>query len=1197
MYLKSLRLRGFKSFAQNTEINFSPGLNVIVGPNGCGKSNITEALRWVLGETNVRNIRAEKQEDVIFKGSDSNQPVNVALVETVLDNNSHRLDLPFKEVAIARKLFRSGDSEYYINRTKARLKDITDLFRGTGLGKSGYSVIRQGELETLITAQGYQRRLLVEEALGIIQYRHDKQQVSKKLTQVDIDLLRMQDLLKEVAAQAENLSNKAAKAEQYLQWQSRWLAIKHILLESDLGNCYRQLNANKEKQNHIASEIVRLTNEQQGHVSALSAQEQILAEQRTEIEQSKKEYVTLEQELTTCRQTSLNSQNIIQDHGARIKNISAAISQQENEIQKLHQTVMELDQDTQNNQKNREHLQSLINTWSQELQQDNQKIRSIQEGLSQLDNTYQDLRQQHQKIFDDLEQEKKTLQNLEYKVSFSEQEIKMYSAKQLAVLKQANDEKAKLKVLQSELQEKNSAYTRLQAKLHRRQQLLQQWRQLLQTLEVDLAEKKLQLQHIQDNLDSYTDYAMGTKNLLILHKKGDLDLEGFIGVLGDLISVPPGLEKAIESAGGGNLGNIVLSSSQAARYCIKIAKEQALGKVTLLPLDNLKPVHRFVAADAWADRYGVLGIAMDLLSFPAYIETAVAYVFANVLVVKELKRALSLFKQLKNTAKIVTLDGELIYPGGAVTGGRFKRERTGVIQKKAALTQQQQQIEIVQIRKQKLALQISSVNAFLERQMPVQSQLQNQISQLHSQIQLSSQLLAHINNEQSGYLEMLQKAQACQKQIQSELPLRKDNLYHLNLELLQSTDKIKEYELSIDKQKQLLKDKQTQTEVLQEKVALYSQRLLQETGDWDKKQANVLRLAELKENYTKFLQSAKQDRQRLENDISDHEHKLRNLQLKEQKLLQSIVNKGNQIQEKQAYISNLTGRKQQTESLLNNTKETISQAQEQLRHYELQQAKLELSLSALINDDVQTSDEQSLLKAVLASAEAQKLRVEQKRLAEQISNLGNIDVDAITEYEEIQERLDFLQKQYTDLINSQQSLKELLADTDRILYSDFNKLFNQVRHSFQQTFATMFPGGQADLYLESSDKDDLQAGVEIRVKLPGKKEQGLNLLSGGEKALTCLTFIFALLSLKPIPFCVFDEVDSSLDNHNLLKFSNFLKKLAVDTQLIVITHRSDTMAVADKIYGVTMAKKGVSSLVILNLNDYKQKFHSERIDK
>ena len=206
-------------------------------------------------------------------------------------------------------------------------------------------------------------------------------------------------------------------------------------------------------------------------------------------------------------------------------------------------------------------------------------------------------------------------------------------------------------------------------------------------------------------------------------------------------------------------------------------------------------------------------------------------------------------------------------------------------------------------------------------------------------------------------------------------------------------------------------------------------------------------------------------------------------------------------------------------------------------------------------------------------------------------------MDAITEYEEIQERLDFLQKQYTDLINSQQSLKELLADTDRILYSDFNKLFNQVRHSFQQTFATMFPGGQADLYLESSDKDDLQAGVEIRVKLPGKKEQGLNLLSGGEKALTCLTFIFALLSLKPIPFCVFDEVDSSLDNHNLLKFSNFLKKLAVDTQLIVITHRSDTMAVADKIYGVTMAKKGVSSLVILNLNDYKQKFHSERIDK
>jgi chromosome segregation protein len=1190
VYLKRIEIKGFKSFADNTELILQPGINVIVGPNGCGKSNIVDAVRWCLGESNIRHLRGQKGEDVIFNGTDNKRALGMALVELSIENGDGILPLDYDEVNISRKLFRSGESEFYINKSRVRMKDIYGLFTGTGLGRKGYSIVGQGELEQVLNGQGLDRRFILEEASGIIKYRQQRDEVKNRLLNTKQDLNRLRDILVELKQRRDDLEIKSDKARKHIKLQEEKQELEENILKFEIckvnGDLFKKNELVREKQ----QEMDRVQGQLYEQEQQISLEENRLLQNRDIINAGKDEKHDLERRIADWNNEARLREERIRNYLERL----AAAAEEEKKyrlmLEKLKEELLSRSEDYRKQKCQLEDLKNGLEKINLQLKQLERKMEESQRFFEMKKVAVFERMQEESKINNQLlqtdAQERKLREKkerlhllsgeLKAKISQKEELLHNLSKEKQLFEKEIPELQKQLKELEEEKQESErmakaraAEYTRLnEAEFKMNKQLLV----------IDDMDRKLE------------GYSWGVKSVLEASARGEL--RGIKGLVGEVIDVPGGLETAIEVALGRKLENIIVSSSENARDAIEYLKGSKRGRVTFLPLDILlsNPVPLEVKR-ALQHLDGVLGLAADLIKYGPDYGQAMNYLMGRVVLVKDMNTGIKLFKSIKYPLQIVSLEGELISVSGAMTGGSRERVRETPLQRKKERRNLQEQLAGV---KKKLELnkaqgeKIAGILEIIQQKIDViQKKLIEQQFRFEVVRQEAGQLIQDIelagrdwqnNIDELAGLELSYGKLLLEREA---LENNKENIHGLSESEAEELEKWKEtigtnkrdYQVHIERQKS------------------YQEQLESKLREIENIEKNIEQFRQVENSYQKSRMEASELQERLSGLIQKESDKIEESKeiIKQEKI------KLNQIKEN--LLSRQKEGKECQESINNLRREILPlrqvliQIEGSSRNAEINIARLETELSVLRHKwkiEVQKPEPESANEQPPFSlTQVRGFRQQTEVLALQLEELGPVDPESLSEFEAVHERYQFIHQQYEDLLRAQDSLNQLLQQTEKIMAEQFNDFILLAQKSFSYTFQDIFGGGEASLRIEAG-KESLEAGIEIEVKLPGKKTQALNLLSGGERALTCIAFIFALLGLKPAPFCILDEIDASLDETNLIRFGNFIKKMAEKMQYIIISHRQSTIERAENIYGVTMPEKGVSRVLTLNISELEE---------
>ena len=1183
MHLKRLEIKGFKSFADHTEIHLDPGMNIIVGPNGCGKSNVVDAIRWVLGEPNIRQLRGQKNEDIIFNGSDEKRPLGMAMVEITIDNNKQVLALDYNEVTLGRKYYRSGESEFFINRSPVRLKDINHLFTGTGMGKQGYSIIGQGELETVLKGQPFDRRLMLEEASGVIKYRQQRDEVQRRIDKTAADLLRVKDILFELNTRREELQIKARKARQYLELQESFQSLEKTLLASQNRQMRQQIQAREAEIQNISREIEQTKKQIMALSSQLHKEQERREQLRIQAGELRDKKYSLEREIqrlqSDCRlgeeriynfqQRQQSGQKDLEKYSQMLEQINTELAGQDQELQEQEQEYQQMQLDQAQQQQELEELQTALQQAHSRLEQS--KIEAFERVQAETD--------LHNQIIDEeklIKQDTEKKERLAIRVDSSREEI--------------HSQKQQLSQLQSSLYRLNTAIKQAEEQLQASSQEREALINRQQALEQQRSQKARELMNTENRLlnllemdKNYSGYSDGVK--AIMKASENKKLPGIHGVIGELIEVPGGMETAIDTAAGRALENIVVERAAQAQEAIDYLKSSRAGRVTFLPLDILK-VHILSSAlvERLSSYQGVLGVASRLVSCDPRYEKAVEYLLGRILIVEGMDTALHVFRQEKIGMRIVTLEGELLNASGAMTGGIQQKRRSTPLQRRAEAKRIR---ELIRRSKQELAAGGKDLQDLEQRLKELDSQLEQQKQALIEQTfqrDMTEQESNNLQKKLSRYSQELENdlwEMAAIDQRLQESETRKQELQKQHEEYQQNNQGFSE---AMEALRFRINEDVHQVELLQERLMS-----LQDT-----RQRKARELEKRKENRQQFVQL----QQSYQNSISEIQHSLQSLAEETEKQLQSLERDRQLVQTRRQEQTDALSMMATTEadekesiSTIDSLSRELEPLQQSLAGREAVQHQQQMRLVRLESEmdnltqrwaEKYADAEAEQWERDLNPAQLRRSRSELDKLRRQMEELGSVDVDSIEEYRQVQERYDFLVQQSTDLEKARESLEELLQKTEATMNRDFQQFLVLADESFQQTFMEIFGGGEAQLSLQQ-EEDPFTAGVEIMVKMPGKKAQSLNLLSGGERALTCIAFIFALLRLRPAPFCLLDEIDAALDQTNLVRFANYIKNMAESTQFIVITHRQATIEAGKKIYGVTMPQNGVSAVLSLTL--------------
>lgn len=1183
MYLKRMDIKGFKSFADNTEIILYPGINIVVGPNGCGKSNVVDAIRWVLGEANIRHLRGQKSEDVIFNGSDRKRALGMASVEMTLDNRDHLLPLDFSEVTLGRKIYRNGESEFHLNKTRVRMKDIVDLFTGTGLGKKGYSIISQGELEQVLNGQPLDRRLILEEAAGIIKYRQQRDEVRKRLSNTASDLVRLNDIMEELRQRKDELFRKAEKARSFLtvsgecrELEKRVLFYELFKSDKDLGQKKSLLLVKQQEHKHLTEQLAALEIELSRQETARDAQQSLSI-------QMKDKKHALESALGSCQGDIRLSEERINNHRERV---NLAINDEQKYSALLENIGRDLESCRRDGEAEREKYLQKLRAW-EELQLE---VQQMQEDLGDYYNNFEAKKAE---VFDKIKQETEVKNQLGQKSEHLKKsrerkerlnihsgdladKIKNHRQNHSDLEKEKKDLELDIKRTESllgELDEQKKTKTRLW------QEVEAQYKELTQkSIKVDNS-----LLSIQDMHKRMVGYSPAVKTVLNSAKQGNL--AGVLGLMGEIIDVPQGMELAVDIAAGSGLQNIVVDKVGNAQAAIDFLKKQGQGRVTFLPLDILKvsQVPDAVLRDV-SKMEGVLGIASKLVQYEKSFAKAVEYLLGRVLLVQDLDKGINVFKHLNYPLRIVSLEGELINVSGAMSGGSLNNSGSSPLQRRGEekkLLKLQEENNAARDCNRAAAKGLTAELEDLERE------LNNRRDILHEQQfrheMLSKQLsalekdLGAWRQEREDYLQQLARLNEEESELEeaiANLQSEQDRMQHLGAAAAAELEKLKDsIELG-----------QRDFEVHKERLASYSDQLAMKKNELDNIDKNISQFEQVKNSYLESQRQAVELRERLHKEISSELLKIErskseidNLQQELRQVLQEIdqVNIAEEL-----HRNNID----KLRADMVPARQALLQLENYIRNIEVSLARLEAESDAIrskwqekFGDLAEVADQE-----IASTAEIRDLRNRIIELQHQLETIGPVDIEAIQEYDEISRRSAFMQQQYDDLSEARESLDALLKETEKIMLKDFSSFMLLASESFRKTFTEIFGGGEAWLKLET-EGDRLEAGINIEVKMPGKKNQSLNLLSGGERALTCIAFIFALLRLRPAPFCLLDEIDASLDETNLVRFTNFVKSMAANIQFIIITHRQATIEAGENIYGVTMPEEGISSVFSINM--------------
>ena len=1179
MQLKKIEIQGFKSFADKTEIVFLDGVTTIVGPNGSGKSNISDAIKWVLGEQSVKTLRGSKMEDIIFAGTEARKKLGFAEVSMYLDNSDGSLPVDYLEVVVTRRVFRTGESAYLINGLECRLKDVQELFMDTGVGRDGYSIISQGKVDEILSSKSEERRHIFEEASGIVKYRVRKEEATKKLESTAISLNRVSDVLHEIEGLIEPLAIKAETAKKYLELRDN---LKNIDIKIFVSNVEKSNNDLKKIEEEISS-ILESVKVGEDETSKLEATKQELKARLEEvilkIEETQEKYFKSENENEKLNSDiEVKNTNISHLEG-NIVRLNAEITDDMEKISLLKEEIVTRNEKKISMTENRKKFENELSDKQSEL---DILLKSLDEKGSQIENVKNNIEESNEKVYEikiensslesKLESNNIQLQNMEKlneKNILSKDSAKAYVDDiyvELSSKKSKQDEiKNNINIILSKKQECENVLNSEQNKTD-----------VLKEEIMTLSSKLTYLKNLEQENEGYQ---KSVKDALEYSK--NQNMSSVYGSLASLITTNENYEYAIEIALAGFMQNVICDKEDDAKKIIEYLKENSLGRVTFLPLQSIKKVKENI--DSSIKRLdGVVGYAIELVNYDEKYKDAINLALYNILVVDTLENAIKISNKTKNSLKIVTLSGELIGQTGSITGGKNKVKSLGLIGRREKIDS----LESLLRRKKEKIDEIEKQNEILRQNLNVIVNELNSIKEEEEKINIDAATFEEKYQnakKEIQKLEEIKNQNITKKEENEDLNIAIKNNNELEKSLTTEIEKLQE---QVDEYTRFNKEKQTRIDYLSEDVV----NLKISLSSFDESVASIEEMEEkINQDINNFkLSISKKEEQKNESENQIKISREEILKIKEKMI--ELVDFKNEFEQILADF-----KKNKEEIILKENEldkkivdgiKTTERIRESLAKAESKKTRVDIEKENLKNkmwDDYQlTLTSAEKIYETLPKEENINIYKEADIIRKKISALGEVSISSIEEYQETKTRFDFISSQKIDLEETKIKLENLIENMTGIMKQQFSKQFKLIRENFNETFKELFGGGKADLIL-SDESNILESGIEIEVQPPGKKLQNMMLLSGGERALTATALLFAILKIKTPPFCILDEIEAALDDVNVHRFAEYIRKYSKSTQFIVITHRKGTMEVATCTYGVTMQEYGISKIVSMKM--------------
>ena len=1187
LYLKRLDIQGFKSFADKTSLDFNSGVTSVVGPNGSGKSNIADAIRWVLGEQSIKTLRGSRMEDVIFAGTEHRKPLGFAEVSITIDNSESTLPIEFGEVTVTRRIFRSGESEYLINKTLCRLKDITELFLDTGIGRDGYSVIGQGRIDEILSSRSEDRRGIFEEASGIMKYKVRKQEAEKKLELTKQNLNRINDVLTELEAQLAPLKEQSEAARRYLDLRE---SLKELEVNVYLGSMekseeklreleeqYKNVKENVEAENRKLEEITSSNKEKTDYLKSIDER----------LGAAREHFYTLDGSIEHCAsEIKLNNEKIVnlrQNAGrldSEIESCRAKLSELEKEdsvkLDKLKYLEKQLNDYTSRLSAYEKQMEDLLKT----LDESEKHIELLKSGIMDKMDAQSDKKIQLGNVathMENIQKRQKSIDNEVYQQVIENDQEKLKKEDLSESIRHTSEQLQKSKKKRQELTDERAESDKLIEGMRTRQSKLKS--------EIQFKASRVKtLREMEQNLEGYN---RSVREVLRACRDSQALGGGIHGALAQLIKVEQKYEAAIEMTLGGALQNIVTENEEAAKKAIEYLKKNKAGRATFLPISSVNgksfdgPLASRISACE-----GFCGIASELVAFDPVYSGIIASLLGKVAVVDNLDNGIKMARAFGYSFRIVTLEGDILSKGGSMSGGSLENRGPGILSRNREITELDKELQALKLSEAGLDKDINLLAEDI-------AQIDKELADTENDIKNSELLKIRDESHLAQVEENIKRITARTDMLKQEKEQLERQLNDISREKEKYQQELEKIEHEIDEAKKTVseyqekhKEDQSARDALHADIMNYKISVNSIKESMDSVRETSARLASEKESIAKSVAAKSGEKDKCLEEIKHLEDVNQGLSLTIKKNEEEKAGKTFELDKLAEERKVLEEDLYDIVNKINDANKNILLLQEEYSRVEVKKAKLESEMDALKDRmwneyELTYSGALQLKKDIGGFSQAQKKIIE---LRNSIKELGAVNVASIDEYVKAKERFEFMSGQKDDMEQAGEKLQKIVREMTAIMKKQFMEQFRLINENFNMVFRELFNGGRANLLL-SDEENVLESGIEIEVQPPGKKLQNMMLLSGGERAFTAIALLFSILRLKPSPFCVLDEIEAALDDANVYRFSEYLRRYSGKTQFIVVTHRKGTMEGSDMLYGVTMQEHGVSKVVSLKMGD------------
>jgi len=1174
-------MQGFKSFADKTVLEFMPGITTVIGPNGSGKSNISDAIRWVLGEQSMKSLRGAKSEDVIFAGTQNRKSLGFAEASLIFDNSDSRLPVEYNEVVVTRKLYRSGESGYYINKTPCRLKDVLELFMDTGIGKDGYSIIGQGKIDEILSNKSEDRRHIFEEAAGVVKYRVRKAESEKKLEQTKLNLLRINDILAEIESNIEPLKAQSEKAKKYLD-------LREELKSIEIGLFIYNINSYKEKLEKIVEDEEILKNDNNEATTKL---ENITALK----EQLKQEIDAITNQIESMQNIGFESEKEIERINSeinvskeRISNNKENFNRFDKEIEEIKLRNASLEEEKTSKLEKKNNLFTNKERFQKELDEKEKELEELTKKLSDKELEIEEKKKQVEHNTDLKYEKTAAISTIEANLENIEKRSKQIASEIDLGISELDSTRLTKEEIAKEFYEieskRNEAAKQLDSIISKKEEAenkVKKYDNEINNLSSEYRIKESRLKFLQETEREKEGYVKSVKSLLLGCDQDANLRKGMHGVLANIIHSPKEYETAIEMSLGAALQNIVTETEQDAKKMVEYLRTNNLGRASFLPIASVKgnKLEKYNSKGI----NGIIGIATDLVKFDKKYEQIVFSLLGKTVVVEDMDTAIELAKQNKYSFRIVTVKGDLINPSGAITGGSVAPKTVNILGRA-------REIESLEKELKKLKEKIEKLEKEKQDYLDSSEDVLEEITALEKNLQDIDIVYATDKQKIISVEENIAKVQARLEKLKSEKEeLKNQKLENLankekeEQEIKELTDKNAELNSVIEQFANLNKDNQRYIDDLNMDVT----NLKISVSSFDESESSIDEMVErinqdINNNNLSVENKLKQ-KEEITTDNLNLENKIKELEEQIEEINKKVENSSSEVASLKENRVSKNEELSKAETDFTAQIEVLDGLKEQLLKIDVKKTKIEQDIEIVVN---KLWEEYELTPNNVENyTKPENIQETTKRvnsLRNKIKDLGSINIDAIEEYTQTKQRYDFMCEQRLDLEDGMTKLKKVIQDMTNIMKDQFAKQFEIINKNFGEVFKELFGGGKAELTL-TDPENILECGIDINVQPPGKKLQNMTLLSGGEKAFTAIALLFAILKINPSPFCVLDEIEAALDDVNVYRYADYLKKFTALTQFLVITHRKGTMEAADTVYGITMEENGISKLLSMKL--------------